>query len=95
MLNKGTEPTSPLPSLPLSSLPQKAPVSTNKSDLIVLASSKLLRGVDFQKIKGLESNVTSMNADFALMKKAKDEAKIKLEQRFTEVQRYVFLHKII
>jgi len=89
MLNKGVESVPPLP-IPLTNqpttLPQKSPRHT-KSDLIVLASSKLLRGSDCKKIKGLEETVGMMNADFATMKRAKEESKLKLDQRFFELQK--------
>ncbi len=54
-----------------------------------LATPRSQRNADTQKLKGFDDDLGMVNASIALMKKAKDEAKLKVEQKFIEINKSV------
>jgi len=48
---------------------------------------------DTQKLKGIDDDLGMVNASIALMKKAKDEAKLKLDQKFIDINKQLVTTK--
>ena len=53
------------------------------------ATPRSQRNTDSLKLKGFDDDLGMVNASIALMKKAKDEAKLKIEQKFIEINKSV------
>lgn len=69
-----------------SSQPSQTARSFNPSKAGNLATPRSQK-TDTQKLKGFDDDLGMVNASIALMKKAKDEAKLKLEQRFIDINK--------